>query len=83
MEIELPVGCRQFRLDEEEAWDLVHAIREKCVDTDRQPLDTDALRTLQLADVLADDLNRAQSPERVEVGLPQPVCSRTTSRRRA
>jgi hypothetical protein len=49
----------------------VHAIREKCVDSDHRPLDSDALRSLQLADVLAEDLVRGDSPEPVEVGLPQ------------
>ena len=71
MELELLVGAASFRLDEEEAWDLVHAIREKCVDGDHRPLDNDAMRTLQLADVLAEDLDRGESPEPVELALPQ------------
>jgi hypothetical protein len=69
--IEVLVGAASFRLDEEEAWDLVHAIREKCVDSDHRPLDTDALRSPQLADVLTEDLDRGDSPEPIEVGLPQ------------
>jgi hypothetical protein len=71
MELELLVGAASFYIDEEEAWDLVHAIREKCVDSDHRPLDNDALRSLQFADVLAEGLDRGASPEPVEVGLPQ------------
>ena len=71
MELELLVGAASFRIDEEEAWDLVHAIREKCVDSDHRPVDNDALRSLQLADVLAENLDRGESPEPVEIGLPQ------------
>lgn len=71
MEVEILIGAGSFRLEEEEAWDLVHAIREKCVDGDHRPLDSDALRTLQLADILAEDLDRGASPEPVEIGLPQ------------
>ena len=67
----LLIGAATFRVDEEGAWDLVHAIREKCVDADHRPLDSDALRTLQLADLLAEDLDRGESPEPVEVGLPE------------
>jgi hypothetical protein len=71
VELVLLIGAAPFRLDEEAAWELVHAIREKCVDGDHRPLDSDALRALQLADMLAEDLDRAESPEPVEVGLPQ------------
>jgi hypothetical protein len=71
MEVEVLVGAASFRLGEEEAWDLVHTIRDKCVDGDHRPLDSDALRTLQLADAIAEDLDRGDSPEPVEVGLPQ------------
>jgi hypothetical protein len=71
VELELLVGAASFRLDEEEVWELVHAIREKCVDSDHRPLDADALRSLQFADVLAEGLDRGESPEPVEVGLPQ------------
>jgi hypothetical protein len=71
MELELLVGAASFRIDEEDAWDLVHAIREKCVDSDHRPLGNDALRSLQLADVLAEALDRGGSLEPVEVGLPQ------------
>jgi hypothetical protein len=71
MQLELLVGTSSFRIEEEEAWDLVHAIRERCVDGDHRPLDSDALRCLQLADVLAEELDQGHSPEPVEVGLPQ------------
>jgi hypothetical protein len=71
VEVEVLVGAASFRLQEEEAWELVHAIREKCVDADHRPLDTDAVRTLQFADVLAEDLNEGDSPEPVEVELPE------------
>jgi hypothetical protein len=71
MELELLVGAASFRLEEEGVWDVVHAIREKCVDSDHRPLDNDALRSLQLADVLAEELDRGESPEPVDVGLPQ------------
>jgi hypothetical protein len=65
VELEVLIGAASFRLEEEEAWDLVHAIREKCVDADHRPLDADALRCLQFADVLAEDLDRGESPEPV------------------
>jgi hypothetical protein len=71
MEIEVLVGAASFRLAEEEAWDLIHAIREKCVDADHRPRDSDAVRCLQFADVLAEDLDQGHSPEPAEVGLPQ------------
>jgi hypothetical protein len=71
MDIEVLVGAASFALAEEETWDLVHAIREKCVDSDHRPLDSDALRCLQFADVLAEDLDQGHSAEPVEVGLSQ------------
>jgi hypothetical protein len=71
VEVDVLVGAASFSLQEEEAWELVHAIREKCVDADHRPLDTDAVRTLQFADVLAEHLDEGDSPEPLEVGLPQ------------
>ena len=68
MQIELLVGAAGLSLDEEEAWWLVHRIRETCVDDSHRPLDAEALACLQLADVLADDLERGESPEPVELG---------------
>jgi hypothetical protein len=71
VEIELFVGAASFRLGDDEAWALVHAIREKCVDTDHRPLDADSVRCLQLADMLAQDLDRGDAPAPVDVDLPQ------------
>ena len=69
MPLELLVGSARFRLEEEEAWDLVHRIRARCVDDDHRPLNADALRCLQLADVLADNLESVDRP--APIGLDQ------------
>ncbi len=68
MQLELLIGASPFALSEEDAWWLTHRIRETCVDVSRRPLDTDAMACLQLADVLADDLERGDSPEPIELG---------------
>ena len=68
MQIELLVGAASFALEEEDAWWLVHRIRETCVDDSRRPVDAEALLCLQLADVLCEDLDAGNSPEPIELG---------------
>jgi hypothetical protein len=65
----LLIGAAEFPLTDAEALCLEQAIRRRCVDERRLPLDDDARACLQLADVLADDLAAEYSPEPIGLGI--------------
>lgn len=71
IEVELLIGAESCRLGEEDAWELVHAIRARCIDREHRPLDLDAVQCLQLADTLAIALEDGKSHPLVDVSLPQ------------
>lgn len=71
IELELRVGEASGVVEEEDAWELVHAIRERCVDAEHRPLNLEAVHCLQLADVLATALDGTESPASIEVTPPQ------------
>jgi hypothetical protein len=73
MQVTLLVGAASFSVEEEEAWWLVHRIRETCVHDSHRPRDASSVACLQLADVLADDLDASSSPEPIELGRTHAV----------
>jgi hypothetical protein len=67
MTITLLIGAVPYRLHENSARWLGEMIRQFCVDV-AGPLDLPARACLQLADVIAEDLERGSSPEPIELG---------------
>lgn len=71
MTITLLIGAAPYRLSEDAARWLEKRIRRLCADEGGHPLDIVARSCLQLADVLAEDLNRGESPEPIELARLQ------------
>jgi hypothetical protein len=69
VEIVLLIGAAEYPLTPDEAARLEQAIRRRCVDERRLPRDDDARACLQLADILAEDLEAGTSPEPIELGI--------------
>ena len=63
------IGAAEYRIGENEARTLERTIRRTCIDASGRPLDSNARACLQLADVLAEDLEAGASPERIELGM--------------
>ena len=70
MDVTLLIGAAPFRLGREDARWLEQAIRRACADASGQPLALDGYirASLQLANVLCEDLELDESPEPIELG---------------
>ena len=65
MEIVLLIGAQPYRLADDEARWLEERIRSTCLDDLGRSHDSDAIACLQLADVLADDLEMGNTKSRL------------------
>lgn len=68
MEIVLLIGAGEYPLEEADAGWLASVIRTTCVDTAGRAWDREARAALQVADVIAEGLQRGHSPEPIELG---------------
>ena len=68
MTIVLLIGAAPYRLDEDAARWLMETIRRSCTYNTGFARDVVARACLQLADVIAEDLDRGDSPEPIELG---------------
>ncbi len=73
VEVVLLIGARPHCLTAEQARWLEDRIRSTCVDDMGRPPDSDALACLQLADVLAEDLDAGEHIEPIELGRSHAV----------
>ena len=67
MEIVFLIGAAEYPLEETDARWLEDAIRTTCVDVSGRSWDGEARAALQIADVIADDLDHGHSPEPIEL----------------
>jgi hypothetical protein len=68
VEIVLLIGGAEYPLDEVDARWLEHVIRTTAVDETGRALDRTATAALQVADVIAQDLERSTFEEPIELG---------------
>lgn len=69
MTIVLLIGAAEYPLSDLQAARLEGEIRKRCVNERRRAHDEDARACLQLADVLAEDLEAGFSPEPIELAF--------------